>query len=106
MTAVSQPVSSPEPPESSSPSAAPSVQQQAPSVGKKTKVAYYQDSEQAARIRGAFQATAHLEGHRSFSDFHATVLEQELNRLEAKYNDGKPFQGAPPKSGRLGRPLD
>ena len=83
------------------------AQTPAPSTsGKKTKVAYYQDAELAARIRGAFQATAHLEGHRSFSDFHATVMEAELERLEEKYNSGRPYEGAAPKSGRLGRPLD
>ncbi|WP_187393384.1 ParB family protein [Arthrobacter echini] len=60
----------------------------------------------AARIRGAFQATAHLESHRSFSDFHASVMEAELERLEAKYNNGQPYEKAAPRSGRLGRPLE
>ncbi|MUK03554.1 hypothetical protein GM708_17625 [Vibrio cholerae] len=108
VTAATQP--EPSVPAEQAPStttSAPRAQSPAPSPSsKKTKVAYYQDAELAARVRGAFQATAHLEDHRSFSDFHAAVMEAELERLEKKYNDGRPYKGAAPKSGRLGRPLD
>ncbi|GAA1892107.1 hypothetical protein GCM10009715_42040 [Paeniglutamicibacter psychrophenolicus] len=72
----------------------------------KTKVAYYQDAEDAERVRGGFQQVGHLEGYQTFSDFHAAVVMREIERLEAKYNDGKPFQGAAPRTGRLGRPLE
>jgi hypothetical protein len=106
VTAASQPAPTSEPVDPPSPGTPPTLPQDTPVPGKKTKIAYYQNMDLAARIRGAYQATAHLEGHRSFSDFHAAVLEKELNRLEAKYNHGQPYQGAAPKSGRLGRPLD
>lgn len=72
----------------------------------KTKVAYYQDTEDAERVRGGFQQVGHLEGYQTFSDFHAAVVMREIERLEAKYNDGKPFHGAAPRTGRLGRPLE
>lgn len=106
VTAASQLDPAPEPADAPSPAVPPAASPAAPVAGKKTKVAYYQDVELAARVRGAYQATAHLEGHRSFSDFHAAVLENELNRLEVQYNNGQPYEGAAPKSGRLGRPLD
>lgn len=72
----------------------------------KTKVGYYQDAEDAARIRGGFQQVGHLEGYRTFSEFHAATLLREIERLEAKYNKGKPFDDAAPRTGRLGRPLE
>ena len=46
-----------------------------------------------ARVRAAYRATAAAEGHRSFSDFIASVVEGEARRLEVKYNDGRPFVG-------------
>jgi hypothetical protein len=46
-----------------------------------------------ARVRAAYRATATAEGHRSFSDFIASVVEGEACRLEVKYNDGRPFVG-------------
>lgn len=72
----------------------------------KTKVAYYQEVEEAARVRGGFHQVGHLEGYRTFSDFHAAVVLAEIQRLEAKYNEGEPFIGAAPGTGRLGRPLE
>lgn len=71
----------------------------------KTKVAYYQETEDAERVRGAFQQVGHLEGYQTFSDFHAAVVMREVERLEKLHNGGKPFDGAAPRTGRLGRPL-
>lgn len=57
-----------------------------------------------ARIRAAYRATAAAEGHRSFSDLIAALLDVEATRLEQRYNNGQPFTGGehalPP-----GRPL-
>ena len=71
----------------------------------KTKVAYYQETEDAERVRGAFQQVGHVEGYQTFSDFHVAVVMREVERLEKLYNGGKPFDGAAPRTGRLGRPL-
>lgn len=71
----------------------------------KIKVAYYQEAEDAERVRGAFQQVAHLEGYHTFSDFHCAVVMREVERLERIHNGGKPFEGARPGTGRLGRPL-
>lgn len=71
----------------------------------KTKVAYYQETEDAERVRGAFQQVGHLEGYQTFSDFHVAVVMREVERLEKIHNGGKPFEGAAPRTGRLGRPL-
>lgn len=46
-----------------------------------------------SRIRAAYRATSMAEGHRSFSDFVAAVLEAEAQRLEDQYNDGRRFTG-------------
>ncbi|GGC17620.1 ParB family protein [Cellulomonas carbonis] len=58
-----------------------------------------------ARIRAAYRATAHTEGHTSFSDLISAVLDAEATRLEQQYNEGRPFTGGeqplPP-----GRPLE
>lgn len=58
-----------------------------------------------ARIRSAYRVTAAPEGHRSFSDFVASLLEEEAKRLEARYNDGRPFGGGEQPLAP-GRPLD
>ena len=46
-----------------------------------------------ARIRAAYRATAATEGHRSFSDFIAAIVEAEARRLETQYNNGRTFAG-------------
>ena len=56
------------------------------------------------RIRAAYRATSVAEGHRSFSDFVAAVLEAEAQRLEAQYNDGQRFTGGE-QNLPTGRPL-
>lgn len=56
------------------------------------------------RIRAAYRATSVAEGHRSFSDFVAAVLEAEAQRLEARYNDGQRFTGGE-QNLPTGRPL-
>ena len=57
-----------------------------------------------SRIRAAYRATSVAEGHRSFSDFIAAVLEAEAQRLEDRYNNGQRFAGGE-RSLPTGRPL-
>lgn len=76
-----------------------------PPPGVKAQVNVMVPSDLRARIRSAYRATSVQEGHRSFSDFVATLLESEAVRLEGRYNGGQRFSGGqqplPP-----GRPLD
>ncbi|TDE88170.1 hypothetical protein EXU48_23910 [Occultella glacieicola] len=66
----------------------------APEGGKKKRAntaTFYVDPEIVARARGAYRYTQGPEGYRSFSDFIVRALEAETARVEAKYNDGRPF---------------
>ncbi|MFJ8896823.1 hypothetical protein ACIRCZ_19730 [Leifsonia sp. NPDC102414] len=57
-----------------------------------------------ARLRSAYTLTHVQERHRTFSDFIAATLDAEVERLEQKYNDGRPFDNA--EDGVIrGRPL-
>lgn len=61
--------------------------------GKKypNKVSFYQDPADTDRIRGAILHTMIPEGNRTLSQFMQKVSMAEVERLEAKYNGGKPF---------------
>ena len=69
--------------------------------GKKypNKVSFYQDPTDTDRIRGAILHTMVSEGNRTLSQFMQKVSMAEVDRLEAKYNGGKPFPGV--KAGDL-----
>lgn len=69
------------------------------------KVGFYQRREDTARMRGAVLATRAEEGHRSMSEFINTTLLAEVERLEAKYNNGEPFPSVDADRGHAGRPL-
>lgn len=71
----------------------------------KAKVGFYQDLDDTARARAAFNWTRAQEGHRSFSDFVASALMREVERLENAYNGGDPWP--PMEAGELptGKPL-
>ena len=57
-----------------------------------------------SRIRAAYRYTGVSEGHRTFGDLIASLLDAEAHRLEAQYNEGRPFTGGDqPSPG--GRPL-
>lgn len=55
------------------------------------KVSFYQDPEDTARVRGAILYTMTTEGNRNLSQFVNRAVMAEVERLEAKYNDGQPF---------------
>lgn len=71
----------------------------------KNKVGFYQDSDDTARARAAYDWTRPREEHRSFSDFIAAALMREVERLEAAYNDGKPWPSLEPGKLPTGKPL-
>lgn len=69
------------------------------------KVSFYQDRHDTERVRGAILYTQAQEGPRSLSQFIHRAVMTEVERLEVKYNGGKPF----PPIGALelpqGRPI-
>ncbi|QCU79710.1 hypothetical protein E7744_15460 (plasmid) [Citricoccus sp. SGAir0253] len=69
----------------------PAAKQSKPAKPKREKISYYQDSEDAYRIRAAHVNTIARTGYRSLSDFIASAVMKECARLEAAYNDGEPF---------------
>ena len=69
------------------------------------KVSFYQDPADTARVRGAILHTQVAEGTRSLSDFINNAVMAEVQRLEAKYNDGQPFPGVGARGLPQGRPL-
>ena len=68
------------------------------------KVSFYQQPEDTARLRGAVLHTMVAEGHRSLSQFVIRAVMKEVQRLEEKYNDGKPFPAVAANEMPQGRP--
>lgn len=69
------------------------------------KVSFYQDKEDTDRIRGAILYTQATEGPRTLSQFLHRAAMTEVERLEAKYNDGKPFPPIQAHELTKGRPI-
>lgn len=68
------------------------------------KVSFYQEPEDTARLRGAVLHTMVPEGHRSLSQFVIRAVMKEVQRLEEKYNGGKPFPAVAANEMPQGRP--
>lgn len=83
------------------------VGQKAPQPRKKYphKVSFYQSPEDTNRVRGAIIHTTSREGPRSLSQFIHQAVMKEVERLEAKYNGGKPFPGVAAGELPQGRPM-
>lgn len=94
---VAAPAETPADPDTSKPGRGKAAKQ----PGKKypNKVSFYQDPTDTDRIRGAILHTMVSEGNRTLSQFMQKVSMAEVERLEAKYNGGKPFPGV--KAGDL-----
>ncbi|MDD7963057.1 ParB family protein [Microbacterium thalli] len=69
------------------------------------KVSFYQDRDKTDRIRGAILHTMASEGVRSLSQFLDAAAMEEVERLEAKYNGGKPFPPVGARELPQGRPM-
>ncbi len=63
----------------------------------------YFTEDEAGQVRAAFQATGHLEGDASLSDFIVRATMREVKRLQRKHNDGRVWPGVPAGSMRPGR---
>lgn len=59
----------------------------------KKQVTIYMKKVDRERAKAAYQATSSQENDRSWSDFVALALMNEVERREAKYNNGEPFPG-------------
>lgn len=68
------------------------------------KVSFYQEPEDTARLRGAVLHTMVAEGHRSLSQFIIRAVMKEVQRVEDKYNEGKPFPAVAANEMPQGRP--
>ncbi|MFC3399298.1 hypothetical protein ACFOEP_12850 [Microbacterium amylolyticum] len=55
-------------------------------------MSFEQHPDDSARMRGAVMGTMMQEPHRSLTDFINRAVMAEVERLEKKYNGGKPFQ--------------
>lgn len=87
---------------------APKAERKAPAkTGSKypPKVSFYQAREDTDRVRGALLHTMATEGSRSLSQFIHEAVMAEVERLEAKYNNGQPFPRVPARELPQGRPM-
>lgn len=69
------------------------------------KVSFYQDPADTSRVRGAILHTMTTEGSRSLSQFIHHAVMAEVERLEAKYNAGRPFPPVAVRELPQGRPM-
>lgn len=91
------------------PSAAAKPARAARSTSDKTKyrhkVSFYQHPDDTARVRGAILHTQVSEGTRTLSQFVNDAVLAEVERLEAKYNNGQPFPAVGARELPQGRPM-
>lgn len=69
------------------------------------KVSFYQDPADTDRMRAALLHTLVTEGSRSLSQFIHSAVMTEVERLERKYNNGKPFPPVGVRKLPQGRPM-
>lgn len=69
------------------------------------KVSFYQDPADTDRMRAAIMHTMAYEGFRGLSQFMQEAAMEKVERLEQKYNDGKPFGSAGARELPQGRPM-
>lgn len=93
-------------PETSTDAKSPAGGKDAKQAGAKfpTKTSFYQKPDAGQRMRSTFVHTMLAEGTASLSDFIAGAVQKEVERLEAQYNDGKPWPPVKPKQVPKGPP--
>lgn len=70
------------------------------------KVSFYQDPEDTARVRGALRGVMNQpDAATNMSQFINRAVMREVERLEAQYNQGKPFAPVQPGGVPRGRPM-
>jgi len=73
--------------------------------GKPPKITIYQHPDDSARMRGAIVAYMRNVGMTNLSKFANEAIMEKVERLEAQYNDGKPFEPVGPGVIPVGRPM-
>lgn len=72
---------------------------------KRVKAGYYTDADLDGRLRAGFFAARNDYGWRNTTDMHVEGMTRLLTELEARYNGGQPFEGMPPGTGPVGKPV-
>lgn len=67
---------------------------------------YTQEEDQDGRIRAAFFAGRDKYGWRNMSDMQLETMMTRVEALEDEFNGGRPFEGMPPGTGPVGKPLE
>ena len=70
---------------------------------KPSSFAPYFTTTDADQVRAAFLAAGEFEGYASLSELIETATLKEVRRLQRKYNNGRPWDGASPGSLRPGQ---
>lgn len=73
--------------------------------GKPPKITIYEHPDDSARMRGAIVAYMRNVGMTNLSKFANEAIMEKVERLEAQYNDGKPFEPVGPGVLTVGRPM-
>ncbi len=73
--------------------------------GKPPKITIYQHPDDSARMRGAIVAYMRNVGMTNLSKFANEAIMEKVERLEAQYNGGKPFEPVGPGVLTVGRPM-
>jgi len=71
----------------------------------KKKQSFYLEDDEADQMRGAYRATAHLEGYTSLTHLIARAVAAEVHRLQVQHNGGRPFPSLGVNKIPKGRPL-
>ena len=73
--------------------------------GKLSKITIYQHPDDSARMRGAIVAYMRNVGMTNLSKFANEAIMEKVERLEAQYNGGQPFEPVGPGVLTVGRPM-
>ncbi len=73
--------------------------------GKPPKITIYQHPDDSARMRGAIVAYMRNVGMTNLSKFANEAIMEKVERLEAQYNGGEPFEPVGPGVLTVGRPM-
>lgn len=102
--AAEAPAAAPAPAPQVQPAAAPAPTSTTAELPKK-KQSFYLEEDEANQMRGAYRATAHLEGFSSLTDLIARAVATEVHRLQVQHNGGRPFPSLGANQIPKGRPL-
>lgn len=71
----------------------------------RSKMTYYASEEDSGRIRAAYYAARDEHGWRNLTDMQLEAIMRQVEAIEARHNNGQPFEPLPAGTGPVGRPL-